>query len=62
MEDKLIRFDGYNIQPQYLRADQSVRITIDLSQDQLENVKDILLKRLPDGVFEITIEPKVKQV
>ncbi len=56
-----IEFQGYNIQPQYLRSDRSVRITIDISQDQLENVQDILLKRLPDGIFEITIEPKVEE-
>ena len=56
-----ISFQGYNIQPQFLRTDKSVRITIDISQDQLDNVQDILLQKLPDGVFRIEIEPEVEE-
>ena len=56
-----ISFLGYNIQPVYLRTDKSVRITIDISQDQLDNVQDILLQKLPDGVFRIEIEPEVEE-
>ncbi len=59
-KENIIRFIGYNIRPVYLRTDNSVRITIDISQDQLENVQDILLQRVPEGVYEITIEPKVE--
>jgi len=55
----MIRFKGYNIQPQFLRTDKSVRITIDISQNQLENVQDILLQKLPEGIYKITIEPEV---
>ena len=59
MEKKIIRFEGYNIKPQYLRTYNSVRITIDISKDQIESVQDILLQRLPEGVYEIYITPKV---
>ena len=59
-EKKIIKFTGYNIKPQYLRTDSSVRITIDISQDQLENVQDILLQRIPEGIYEIYISPKTK--
>jgi len=56
----IIKFDGYNIQPQYLRTDKSTRITIDVSDDQLKNIEDILMKRVEkEGIYEITIEPKV---
>jgi len=60
MEKAIIRFEGYNIKPQFLRTDSSVRITIDISSDQLENVKDILLQRLPEGIYTIYIEPLIK--
>ena len=56
-----IKFQGYNILHQVLRTDKSVRITIDISKDQLENVRDILLQKLPEGVYKITIEPEVEE-
>ena len=55
-----IRFSGYNIQPQFLRSDKSIRILIDISHDQLENVQDILLQKLPDGIYEVKISPKIE--
>ena len=58
--EKII-FKGYNIQPQFLRTDKSVRITIDISKDQIENVKDILLQKLPDGIYIIEIKPEVEE-
>ena len=57
-----IEFQGYEIKPQYLRSDDSVRITINISQDQIENVQDILLRRLPNGMFKITIEPIIEEL
>jgi len=57
-----ICFNGYNITPQYLRTDKSVRITIDISQDQLENVNDILLNKLTEGVYKVIIEPDVEEM
>ena len=56
-----IKFTGYNIQPQFLRSDKSFRITIDISKDQIENVQDIVLQRLPDGLYKITIQPEVEE-
>jgi hypothetical protein len=56
-----IKFDGYDIQPQWLRTDKSVRVNIEVSKDQLEKIQDILLMRLPEGIYEITIEPKVEE-
>ena len=56
----MIKFIGFNICPQFLRSDKSFRITIDLSKDQIKNVEDILLQRLPEGInYKITIEPDV---
>ncbi len=57
-----IKFQGYNICPQFLRSDKSFRITIDISKDQIKNVEDILLQKLPDGfTYNITIEPDIKE-
>ena len=53
-----IKFEGYNIVPQFLKTDKSFRILIDISKDQIENVQDILLQRIPEGLYEITIKPK----
>jgi len=52
---KNITFNGYNPSIQFLRSDKSFRITIDVSKDQWENIKDIPL--LPEGVYEIDIKP-----
>ena len=57
-----IEFVGYNIQPQYLRTDKSTRVLIDVSQDQLENIKDILLNKCSEGTFKITIEPEIEEI
>jgi len=56
--EEIIKFEGYNIKPTFLRTDSSVRITIDISKDQLENVQDILLQRIPEGVYEVYLSPK----
>ena len=55
----MIKFKGYNICPQFLRSDKSFRITIDISKDQVKNVEDILLQKLPEGIYKITIEPDI---
>ena len=58
-----IIFRGNSVRPQYMRSDDSVRITIDISEDQLPNVEDILCRRLPDKVnYIITIEPEVEEL
>ena len=57
-----IEFLGYNIQPQYLRTDKSIRILIDVSDDQLENIEDILMKRMADGIYRVTIEPEIEEI
>ena len=54
--DKKIEYQAYNIKPQFLRSDDSFRIQMDISQDQVENVKDVILRRLPNGLYKITIE------
>ena len=53
-----IKFDGYNLALKFLRSDKSVRVEIDTSIDQYDNIKDI--PKLPDGVYEIVIKPKVE--
>ena len=59
---KKIEFLGYNISPVYLRTDKSVRITIDISADQLENVQDILLQKLPEGIYKIILTPEIEEL
>ena len=54
-----IEFNGYNVSLQFLRTDKSVRVTIDTSLDQYQNIKNIPL--LPDGIYRITVEPEVKE-
>lgn len=58
-ERNQIRFDGYNPILKFLRVDKSVRVEIDTSLDQYEQVKNIPL--LPEGVYEITIRPKTEK-
>lgn len=56
-----IEFIGYNISPQFLRTDKSVRVTIDVSKDQLEQIKDITSLKLTDGVYTIIIESNIDE-
>jgi hypothetical protein len=56
-----IQFKAYNIIHQYLRSDKSYRIIMDISADQKENAKDIILDNLPEGTYEISIEPELPQ-
>lgn len=44
-----------------MRTDDSIRITIDISQDQIESVSDILLRKLPEGIYKVVIEPIIDQ-
>jgi hypothetical protein len=55
-----INFKGYNISLQFLRTDKSVRVTIDTSLDEYDNIKDI--PKLEDGVYKIKIEPEVEEI
>lgn len=55
MEDK-IQFIGYNVVPNTMRSDNSVRVEIDTSEDQRRNLRNILM--LPPGQkVRVTIEP-----
>jgi len=55
-----IKFDGYEIFLQTLRTDKSERISINVSKDQYDKIKDI--PKLPDGIYEIVIRSKVEEV
>ena len=54
-----IKFNGYNLTLKFLRSDKSVRVEIDTSMDQYDNIKEI--PKLPDGVYRIKIEPEVEE-
>lgn len=51
-----LKFQAYNIEPSFLRTDKSQRISMDLSQNEVLNAKEIFLRQLPEGVYEITIK------
>jgi hypothetical protein len=51
-----LKFEAYNIEPSFLRTDKSQRISMDLSQDQVMNAKEIFLRQLPEGLYQITIK------
>jgi len=53
-----IKFQGYNVNLKYLISDKSVRVMIDTSKDQYDNVKEI--PKLPEGIYEITIKPVIE--
>ena len=53
----MIQFNAYNLVHQFLKSDKSYRIIMDISNDQKENVKDIIMQNLPEGEYRITIEP-----
>ena len=55
-----IKFSGYNIVLKFLRTDKSVRVEIDTSSDEWDNIKEI--PKLPEGIYKITIEPEVEEV
>ena len=54
-----IKFSGYNLTLQFLRTDKSVRVLIDTSMNEYDNIKEI--PKLPDGVYRIKIEPEVEE-
>ena len=56
-----ISFQGYNITPQFMKTDKSIRVIIELSNNVRENIRDILLGRLPEGIYKITIEPLIEE-
>lgn len=55
MEDK-IQFVGYNVVPNTMRSDNSIRVEIDTSENQRRNLRDILVLP-PDQKVRVTIEP-----
>ena len=56
-----IQFQAYNIVPQFLKSDKSYRIIMDVSQDQLENLKDVLLQKLPEGIYRVEITSEAEE-
>ena len=54
-----IKFKGYNLKLQYMSSDDSVRVKIDTSMDEYDDVSKIPL--LPKGLYEITIKTLVEE-
>ena len=42
-----------------MQTDKSWRVIIDISKDQVENIQDIILQRMAEGVYSVTIEPEI---
>ena len=57
-----MKFQGYQIQPKYRKSDNSTSIEIAISDDQLENVKDILLNKCITGIYKVEIEPDIEEI
>lgn len=58
--NKEIKFDGYSLKLQYLSSDDSIRVKIETSMDQYEEVSKIPL--LPKGLYRITIKPIAEEI
>lgn len=58
---RTIKFQGYNITPQFMRTDKSVRVIIEISNDQREAIGEILLGKMPEGLYDIQISPVVEE-
>lgn len=59
---KKITFNGYNIHYKVYKTEGvGTDIVIEISDDQLDAVSDILLKKLPKGNYKITIEPNLEE-
>lgn len=56
----MLKFNGYNIQLQFLRTDKSVRVTIDTSLDQWDDIKEI--PKMAEGVYSIKIESIAEEI
>jgi len=54
-EDK-IQFKGYNVVPNTMRSDNSIRVEIDTSEKQRKKLRNIFLLK-PDQKVRVTIEP-----
>jgi len=54
-EDK-IQFRGYNVVPNTMRSDNSIRVEIDTSENQRKKLRNIFLLK-PDQQVRVTIEP-----
>jgi len=56
-----VEFDGYNIIPKLMKdKDRTIKINIDISDDQYNIIKDFPL--WPEGVYEVIIRPKIDEV
>lgn len=56
MEQK-IEFEAYNVFLKFLKTDKSVRVEMDTSKDQYDEIKEI--PNLPNGTYKVTIEPLI---
>jgi len=56
IEEDKIQFRGYNVVPNTMRSDNSVRVEIDTNEQQRKNLRNIFLLN-PDTQVRVTIEP-----
>ena len=54
-----IKFEGYNPFINWFRTDKGLRVSVDVSLDQYDNIKDI--PKLKEGIYKITITPKEEE-
>jgi len=57
-----IKFQGYNIKVNTFRTETPSRVEIDVSDNELDNLIDILTKKLPDGIYDIQIDLSDKEL
>lgn len=57
-----IKFIGYKIRHKTFESEVPDRIVIDISDNELENVRDIVMKKLPrETLYEVTIKPIIEE-
>jgi len=55
-----MKFKGYNLALKFLRSDKSVRVEIDTSLDEYDNIKEI--PKLPEGLYEVEITSIAEEI
>jgi len=54
-----MKFEAYSFTIRQLK-DAGIRLTMDISLDQWENIKDI--PTLPAGIYKVEIEPEMEEI
>ena len=54
-----MEFKAYNIFLKTMRSDKSFRVEMDVSLDEYDKIKE--LPKIAEGIYNINIEPEIKE-